>query len=289
MHPTNRPRFLCSLLSMLALAVTGCDLLSQEPIARVILSPPAVKAVAPNQEIEAITTERPSAGFSPDVIPAGSIQMENGVNVSTQRHGVIADGPESLIRFGVLHHLELRVLTNNAMYQTSNPPGVSGMQRQDPGISTKILISKANSFAPKSAIVSLSMPLGSSNLTSGSYDPGVTAIWTQSFPHGFSANEVGQVTLTTLEGVRLPLWAPSVVVGRSLSDRLSLYSEYAPSMESYVPFSYIVDGGFAYLPAKTRQIDVRVGYAKDTAGTHYLLSVGYSIRHLRGPSLSHTY
>ena len=274
---------MCILVVLLSWSTIG--IVSQEPLAKVD-SPPLVKPAAPLEDTPAISTERPSAGFSADVIPGGSVQMEYGLNVSTRHHGAFVDGPESLIRVGVTNRFEGRVTSNNLVYESSATSGTSKFQNQDPNISTKFLISKANSFAPKSAIVSLSLPLGSAALTSGSYDPGLTAVWTQSLPHGFSLIEVAQGTLTTNAGARVPIWAPSFYVGPSLSDHLSLFGEYAPIVETGEPYAYVVDGGLEFLPARTKQIDARFGYSRDGNGVHYLFSFGYSIRRALGPSIS---
>jgi hypothetical protein len=57
--------------------------------------PPSVDAAGP------IATDRPAVTNSSVVVPAGSLQVENGfLETRSQRQSVL-DGPESLIRFGV--------------------------------------------------------------------------------------------------------------------------------------------------------------------------------------------
>ncbi len=225
-----------------------------------------------------ISTERPTVGPSPDLIPAGSLQIETGANLSTQGSDYVADLPESLLRIGVSKHWEVRLLASNMTYQPSHAVGASRLGTQDSGISTKVLISGPNSVLPKSALLNLSMPTGGKGITSGSYDPMLAMIWTQTIRHGYFLNEVAQATVTTYYGARRSIWAPSLAGGRSLTAHLTGFAEYAPTPLPDHTVPYAVDGGIAYVAGKLQQFDCRTGYTKDADGLHALISVGYSIR-----------
>lgn len=54
-----------------------------------------------------IATDRPDVTNSSLVVPAGSIQIENGVNTSGQSAGKTFDGSNSRLRFGVAPCLEV--------------------------------------------------------------------------------------------------------------------------------------------------------------------------------------
>jgi hypothetical protein len=225
-----------------------------------------------------ISTERPTAGYSPDLIPAGSLQVENGANVSFQRSQYMVDLPESLIRMGLTDRLEVRVLVSNMTYSSNVVGSENAMQTQDLAFSVKALVSGPNSYLPKSAVLSLSVPTGGPAQTSGSRDPSLSLIWTQSNAHGYFLNELAQATLTTLDGARRPLWSPSVAGGKALSESLGVFAEYAPNVLPDDSRSYIVDGGVALVHGKLQQFDLRTGYLKDSGGYHTLISIGYSYR-----------
>jgi hypothetical protein len=148
----------------------------------------------------------------------------------------------------------------------------------DPALSVKAGLGKANQIVPRSAILALSLPLGGPAWTSGSYDPAVTAIWTQTIGKKYFVNEVAGATLTTLAGARRASWAPSVAGGRSLSDTLTAFAEYAPTVLPDGSLEHVVDGGFALVHKKLMQFDVRTGYLRDSGGYHTLVTFGYSIR-----------
>jgi hypothetical protein len=288
MRPAQRLILLFLPILVHVISDPGQRLWAQEPMARIAIPAIARPVPAPLAVLPAISTERPTAGYSPDLVPRRTVQAEYGINWSIQRGNVSTDAPESLVRVGLCDRAEVRFLTDNLVYQRSSAQSALHLQSQDAAISTKLLLSSANSVLPKSAIVSLTLPVGSKHMTSGSYDPSLVAIWTQALSHGYSVNEVAQVTLTTKDGARVLAWSPSIEAGRSLSGRLSIFAEFAPSIDAYQSFAYVADGGFAYSLSGSRQLDVRTGYARDAAGLHGILSLGYSIRYDRIPGVSLT-
>jgi hypothetical protein len=55
-----------------------------------------------------ITTDRPAVTDSSLVVPAGSLQLENGFLETRSQGQSVLDGPETLLRFGVTARTELR-------------------------------------------------------------------------------------------------------------------------------------------------------------------------------------
>jgi hypothetical protein len=203
--------------------------------------------------------------------------MENGAGASLQRSSQMADLPESLVRLGLTNRVEARFTTQNAVLALGSIGGAD-IESADTAASVKALIAGPNTRLPKSAVLSLSLPTGSRAMTSGSYDPGLIFIWTQAFPHTYFINEVAGATLTTLTGARKASWAPSVAFGRSVSSAITVFGEYAPTVQTDSSVTHVVDGGFAVTRGKLQQFDARVGYMRDSQGDHALISVGYSLR-----------
>lgn len=226
----------------------------------------------------AISTERPTVGNSPDLIPRGSLQVENGIGTSFQRTRYAIDLPETLLRFGVSERFEARFMFSEEEYQRSPELHIPSFQDTDPAVSVKFGLGKANQVIPRSAILALSFPRGGPSWTSGSYDPALTAIWTQTIGKKYFINEVAGATLTTLAGARRSCWAPSIAGGRSLSESLTGFGEYAPTVLPNGSTEYVIDGGFALIHKNLTQFDVRAGYLEDSSGYHTLLSIGYSVR-----------
>jgi hypothetical protein len=225
-----------------------------------------------------ISTERPSLGPSPDIIGKGFVQAEGGFGLSFQAHHNTIDLPESLLRVGVGYHLEMRVTANDLVEQLRSGTQASEFETSDLSVSTKVLMGKLNGFVPRSAIVNFSLPTGGPTLSSGSIDPTVTLIWSQTFLRRLFVNEVAQGTLTTHQRARRPGWTPSIAAGRFITDKLAVMGEYAPSILADKSLTHAYDAGLTYAPANNRQIDFRAGYLVDTTGRHLLISAGYAIR-----------
>jgi hypothetical protein len=68
---------------------------------------------------EPIATDRPAVTNSSVVVPAGSLQAENGLLETSSQGQSIVDGPETVVRFGVATKTELR-LTMPAYYYNLN-------------------------------------------------------------------------------------------------------------------------------------------------------------------------
>jgi hypothetical protein len=232
------------------------------------------------RRVEPITTDRPTAGPSPDLVPAGALQVETGVGLSLQRSVWATDLPETLLRVGITHAFEVRFLSSDLVHQSDPTQHEPSWQTTDVTASVKLLTGHANGLWPKSVILAVSFPTGGAAWTSGSIDPGFAATWTQTTHSGFFLNEVAQVTLTTDGHARRPLWSPSVATGRALSSRLTCFAEFAPSVLPDESVPSVTDGGFTYTPTEAQQIDLRVGFASDKAGQHTLLTAGYSFRRL---------
>lgn len=231
------------------------------------------------QEIVApISTERPSVGYSPDLVPPHSIQIENGVGLLLESNKSVLDLPESLIRLGLTRNLELRFLTKNENYKWPRDVGTPSLQSSDPSLSLKVGLGGHFPLDPKAAIVSVSMPLGGAAWTSGSYDPGIAFIWAQTMKKNYFFNEIGAATSTNHQGLRCVTWSPSISGGRSFSASLSGFIEYAPAILADKSSLYIVDAGLNLSHKSLSQFDIRSGYQKDATGYHALLSIGYSVR-----------
>jgi len=63
-----------------------------------------------------------------------------------------------------------------------------------------------------------------------------------------------------------------------LTETVTAFAEYAPTVLPDGSLEYVIDGGFALIHKQRTQFDLRTGYLKDSAGYHTLITLGYSIR-----------
>ena len=67
-----------------------------------------------------IVTDRPDVTESSIVVPAGSLQIENGITWTSDRRFQTFDLPESLMRFGLATRTEFRIAVPNYPCLTSS-------------------------------------------------------------------------------------------------------------------------------------------------------------------------
>ncbi len=68
-----------------------------------------------------LSTDRPQITNSSVVVPCGSLQLENGLEVSGNGSQAGADVPETSIRYGLLHKTELRLRCRITLAPTPCP------------------------------------------------------------------------------------------------------------------------------------------------------------------------
>ncbi len=231
-------------------------------------------------EIPGIATERPSVGTSADILPEHSAQIENGLNAVYSSQSYLADLPESLLRVGIGHNMEMRLTSSNLVHGSDAAVGSSLFEEQDLSFSMKTALARANSTyaLPQALMVGISCPTGSAAKTSGSFDPSAILIWYQSWHNGLNLTENVSVLRSTTDGVRTDDWGLGVSVGRSFNHKLAWFAEYAPMFAAGAQPLHIFDAGFLYTPNPTTQFDVRFGRQNDPDGLNNILTLGYSFR-----------
>jgi hypothetical protein len=120
----------------------------------------------PAQESEPITTDRPTTGTGPDLVPVHSLELENGLGWSNDGHQKTFDLPESLLRLGLTDRIETRTTIPNAHFSAGQNTEVEDIQ-----FGAKIRLRPSQSVWPMSFVTALSAPTGTSGLTSGGWDP----------------------------------------------------------------------------------------------------------------------
>jgi hypothetical protein len=220
-----------------------------------------------------ISTDRPSVGTGPDLVPVHRMIEENGITWSTTRGGTTVDGPEMLVRFGVSKDLELRALPPNF----ERAPGQPGTEETDFGVSAKVHLPSAPSL-PVSLIVGTTAPTGSRTVTAGGWDPSglvtTSHAWSPRFGSFASAdvtwagggpNPRQAVTQLAFDG----LWNTSATV--------TTYVEAAPLFSTEAHSSGgTADAGVLWVIRREIQLDVRAGRSWTGSTVATVAGVGFS-------------
>jgi hypothetical protein len=226
-----------------------------------------------------IVTDRPTVTNSSTVVPIGSLQAENGF-LDTDRQGQdIADGPETLVRFGIAKKTELRLYVPNYYYDITAGGG-PGSGFGDLAIGVKQQLGPTQGGFDVSATLFVSFPTGAAGVSSGGYDPGLQVAWS----HGLSSK-------WTVAGM-LSLYAPTVDNTHDLTGEstILLDRQLAPTWDAIV--EYVGDfperGGTRQLlhfatelrigKQQHQQIDFHFGVGLTSAAPDHFVGIGYSFR-----------
>src|SRR6266404_5199938 len=109
-----------------------------------------------------ISTDRPDVTNSSLVVPAGSLQIENGFNSSARDGTRLVDGTNTRLRLGITQCLELLV---DVPTYFANVRGLEGSGFSDVAPALKWQISPIPGKVDLSAVFGVALPIGSTGIT----------------------------------------------------------------------------------------------------------------------------
>src|ERR1700692_4071882 len=131
---------------------------------------------------DAIITDRPDVTNSSVVIPAGSLQIENGVNLSARDGDRSVDGTNTRLRYGIANCLEFLVDTPTYFSNISNPQK-SGFSDVAPAL--KWQISPVPGKVDLSAVFGVALPTGTANIAGAGAQPYLQFPWSWELRSGW--------------------------------------------------------------------------------------------------------
>lgn len=222
-----------------------------------------------------ITTDRPAVANSSIVVPAGSIQLENGF-LETRSHGQsVVDLPETLVRVGVAQRTELRVNVPDYFHNLTFGALSSGFG--DFALGIKQQIGPVRGF-DVSVIAYLSFPTGASGISSGGYDPAVQVPWSRSLSANWTAAGMFSVYFPTQGATRNVTGEATFLFDRQLTKAWDAFLEYAGDFPESGGPRHLLHFGTAYKVARQQQIDFHFGVGLSAAAVDHFVGIGYSFR-----------
>ena len=222
-----------------------------------------------------ISTDRPQVTNSSVVVPCGSFQIENGMQVSASggQHGT--DFSETSVRVGIAVRTELRVSAPNYFYDDPVASDANGFG--DLSVGVKQQLGPFRGFAI-SLIPSISLPTGAKVISSHGYDPTVQVPWSRALTNAWTlAGQLG-VTWPTESGQRNASGQASLYVDRQVTAPMDAYVEYSGAFPQRGGPQHLIDFGMAYKPTPYQQIDVHCGFGRSPVSPQYVVGFGYSVR-----------
>jgi len=240
-------------------------------------------AQAQEAETPPISTDRPSVGAGTDLVPVHSLQFESGAEWTRDSAAdgsdgkqSFAGGPQTVVRFGLSHHVELQATLPNLHWPGATP----GVQYDDLAIGTKLKIGGDNRGWPVALVGTLSLPSGSNERTSGAVDPSVLAAVAHNLPRNLQLSASASLaSLSTNGGARVAQSQMAVDLGWCAREATCFFAEAAPFLSTAQDANGATfDGGLTLRISPRAQIDGRVGSTLVNGDHSTFATLGYSFR-----------
>jgi Putative MetA-pathway of phenol degradation len=224
-----------------------------------------------------IATDRPTFTNSSIVVPAGSLQSENGILVTNNLGQNIFDGPETLVRFGVATKTELRLTVPNYYYNLTAGGG-PGSGFGDMAAGVKQQLGPTPGGFDVSATLFLSFPTGAATVSSGGYDPGLQAAWSHPLSTNWTASGMFSFYAPTQGHSRNLTGESTIFLDRQLTGPWDVFVEYVGDFPESGGSRQLLHFGTSLKLATRHQIDFHFGVGLSSAAVGHFIGVGYSFR-----------
>jgi len=222
-----------------------------------------------------ISTDRPAVTDSSIVVPAGSLQAENGFLETSSQGQNVVDGPETLVRFGIAKRTELRFTLPDYFYNLNTSPG-SGFG--DFAFGIKEQLGPTPGKFDVSVVLFLSFPTGANTVSSGGYDPAFQVPWSRALSANWTAAGMFSVYWPTQGRTRNVTGESTFLLDRQLTKPWDAFVEYVGDFPESGGPRHLLHFGTALKIAKQQQIDFHVGVGLSSAAVDHFIGIGYSFR-----------
>jgi hypothetical protein len=222
-----------------------------------------------------IATDRPDITNSSLVVPTGSLQSENGVNLSARDGARTIDGSNSRLRLGVAPCLELLVdlpTYFGAVHGQAN----SGFSNVSPAV--KWQLGPLPGKIDLSMTAGVGLPSGTTSITGHGVQPYLQFPWSQELGLGFGISGMVTAFFLPSEPSRKLITETTFVIEKKVSERAELFVEYVGDYPDHGVASQLFNSGGAYRLTPTQQIDFHVGFGLNHNAPAYIFGIGYSFR-----------
>jgi Putative MetA-pathway of phenol degradation len=224
---------------------------------------------------DAIATDRPDVTNSSLVVPAGSLQSENGLNFSTRDGGQIIDGTNTRWRLGIASCLELLVdLPNNST--TVRGPGSSGFSDVSPAI--KWQVSPIPGKVDSSVVFGVGLPTGTVDIAGRGAQPYLQMPWSWELNGGWAVSGMLTEFFRPSDVVIRRTAEATFAIEKNVTEKMSLFVEYVGDYPETANPSQLLNSGGLYRLSPTQQVDFHVAFGLNHDAPSYIVGVGYSFR-----------
>jgi hypothetical protein len=222
-----------------------------------------------------ISTDRPDVTNSSLVVPAGSLQIENGINSSARDGGRFVDGTNTRLRAGIANCLEVLVDVPTYFANVRGPEG-SGFSDVAPAL--KWQISPIPGKVDLSAVFGVALPTGSAGIAGRGAQPYVQFPWSWELRSGWGLSGMFTEFIRPSEPTSKLITEATFVIEKKVTERASLFVEYVGDYPANGSPAQLLNSGGVYRLTPTQQVDFHVAVGLNHNAPSYIVGVGYSVR-----------
>jgi hypothetical protein len=222
-----------------------------------------------------IITDRPDVTNSSVVIPAGSLQIENGVNLSARDGDRVIDGTNTRLRFGIANCLEFLMDTPTYFANVGNPQN-SGFSDVAPAL--KWQISPVPGKVDLSAVFGVALPTGTTNIVGPGAQPYLQFPWSWELRSGWRLSGMFTEFFHPSEPTSKRVTETTFAIEKQVTERASLFVEYVGDYPASGSPAQLLNSGGLYRLGPNQQLDFHVALGLNHNAPSYIVGVGYSVR-----------
>jgi hypothetical protein len=222
-----------------------------------------------------ISTDRPDVTNSSLVVPAGSLQIENGVNFSARDGGRFVDGTNTRLRLGIAQCFELLVDTPT-YFANVRSPGNSGFSDVAPAL--KWQISPIPGKVDLSAVFGVALPSGAAGIAGRGAQPYLQFPWSLELQSGWGLSGMFTEFIRPSDPASKLVTEATFVIEKKVTERTSFFVEYVGDYPVNGSPAQLLNSGGVYRLSPTQQLDFHVAVGLNHNAPSYIVGIGYSVR-----------
>lgn len=236
---------------------------------------PAAGAASCPKPGDDIATDRPDVTNSSIVVPVGSLQSENGINLTGRDGGRSIDGSNSRWRLGIAPCLEILIDLPTYVGNVKSP-GSSGLSDVAPAI--KWQISPVPGKIDLAVTAGVALPTGAAAIAGRGAQPYIQLPWSWELRDGWGVSGMFTEFFRPAELEGRHISEATFVIEKKLTERISVFTEYVGDYPDGARPTQLVNSGGLYRITPTQQVDFHVAFGLNRNSPIYIVGVGYSFR-----------
>jgi hypothetical protein len=222
-----------------------------------------------------IATDRPDVTNSSVVVPAGSLQIENGINFSARDSDRFLEGTNTRLRAGIANCLEFLVDVPT-YFANVRGPGSSGLSDVAPAL--KWQISPVPGRVDLSAVFGVALPTGSVRIAGPGAQPYLQFPWSWELHSGWGLSGMFTEFFRPSDPASKLITEATFVIEKRTTKIVSLFVEYVGDYPQNGSPAQSLNWGGLYRLTPNQQVDFHVALGLNHNAPSYIVGVGYSMR-----------